>query len=60
MMFRKFNQSKDRKKQAAAARQEKLQREPSAENLHQIAMEMNWGEGMLPLGGFPDGPWHWY
>ena len=32
----------------------------SAEELHELAMEMSWGYGMLPPCGFSEEIWHLY
>ena len=32
----------------------------TAEQLHELTMEMSWGCGMIPPCGFPEGIWHLY
>ena len=61
MWFRKSAASLRREKQPQKIISgNKSQTMTPEEMRHHIAMEMSWGYGMLPPGGFPDGIWHLY
>ena len=61
MWFRKSAVSPRQEKQSQKTNGETISQVMTPEEMrHHIAMEMNWGYGMLPPGGFPDGIWHLY
>lgn len=61
MWFRKSAASPSGEKQSEKMLAENRSQTVTPEEMrHHIAMEMSWGYGMLPPGGFPDGIWHLY
>ena len=60
MMFKKKNQQKKENSHSEKGEQRNFPENMPAEEWHQIAMEMSWGNGMLLPGGIPDGIWHFY
>ena len=60
MSFKDLIHSKKQEKHSYQADREPKSQGLSTEQLHELAMEMSCGYGMLPPCGFPDGIWHLY
>ena len=60
MSFKELIHSKKQDKHGEQSQDARKNPGLSSEELHELALEMSWGYGMLPPCGFPEGIWHLY
>ena len=60
MSFKDLIHRKKQKNYNELPREESKNQGLSAEQLHELTMEMSWGYGMLPPCGFSEEIWHLY